>query len=1087
MDELITWFPRVPRKRKKFVEFEDGPIDWSKMASASGSTPKRFLDLPVETQKHAFTYLNHHDLINTLRVSSQFFALACAQLYRDLDFKLSNSDAHDGNSSGIQTAEALQTIIASDYNYGQYIKSFRLVMVDDISQTSAVMSRFLWDKAGFASKALNVSMLLLVKKAIMLESFFWDVPIELSGAVYQALQKIQGLRNLRLRLDVSLSLKLTIHPGPLPGTSGISNHPPPPPPNMSSSFPPLPSFGSSNQFGSLPGAKPRAAKKKKLMLRNFWTGNRELSGFKHLSNLSLLGISSLDYLEEISACMKSNTTTLKSLSLSLSYEMALKARKVSAAPPPAEDATSDEEDEELIDPGPPSNPMPVAPTTSEADVRKEKQAQETILARIFDMEQQHHESKRLERNLVQSSEKPEFQDALKLKNALQDVKAKAKKLWEVVPTEANEDAREAIELVHKATGEFLSGHLSEAKSMTVGNVEGSSSELMGGQSLPSVGSSTLPEGPTVVSNDLPPGPSLKEEASKMIQALQDQIPALGDGVQPPTGSSGMSKMIQALQEKFDVFTDVLQQPTGSSAGSMAISHALQQPAGPFSTETSEPSSQWLPLGSASGWGGEAPLHVPVFSNNEVPNPLPPLSSEVADSQGPVATSAGSTSLVNEHSNGEAAPLPVESVPLTATLIAHEPVDESLDIDMTHPDEDPNEVIPDQETISDDDDDDDENNGNAGVDLPSPRKRGRFEKSTEEVNADQPGSSASRTNATTSPVDVDPKKELMPEEAMQMWIRERHGYQLEEIKLYWIPMRAGILSRALDLAVLRRLSLLNCGPQDGFWMILAGFQSRHGSIGLKSIHTDNATKSFLKFLKTFGGLTELFMHERTKKIDPDSSYSHAKVGITEIRQQALRKHLKTLERLMIKNENDSSWDLDSITIMLLSSKGSNLLELAISLGAKQFHHLMQNLSALKNLQALHLLTVRGANGGGLSHLEYLNSIVDNLSHHPLLMRIKYISVDNILSHIHRRPVQMSRKFKQAKAKRQQEKLAREKGKGKGKMTEIDFASDASSETDFREDKELHDMYALKVKASMLNDPKEVEHIKIFQHEFRAGAF
>lgn len=161
------------------------------MASASGLTPKRFLDLPVETQKQAFTYvsstyfpptalhvlctkteqLSHPDLLKTLRVSSQFFALACAQLYRDLDFKLSNSDAHDGSSSGIQTAEALQTIIASDYNYGQYIKSFRLTMVDDNSQTSAVMSRFLWDRAGFASKALNVSLLLLVKKATMLESF----------------------------------------------------------------------------------------------------------------------------------------------------------------------------------------------------------------------------------------------------------------------------------------------------------------------------------------------------------------------------------------------------------------------------------------------------------------------------------------------------------------------------------------------------------------------------------------------------------------------------------------------------------------------------------------------------------------------------------------------------------------------------------------------------------------------------------------------------------------------------------------------------------------------------------------------------
>ncbi|KAI4218612.1 MAG: hypothetical protein L6R36_008861 [Xanthoria steineri] len=1054
------------------------------MASASGLTPKRFLDLPVETQKQAFTYLSHPDLLKTLRVSSQFFALACAQLYRDLDFKLSNSDAHDGSSSGIQTAEALQTIIASDYNYGQYIKSFRLTMVDDNSQTSAVMSRFLWDRAGFASKALNVSLLLLVKKATMLESFFWDVPIELSGAVYQALQKIQGLRNLRLRLDVSLSLKLTIHPGPLPGSSGISNHPPST--SMSSSFPPLPPFGSSSQFGNLPGSKPRAMKKKKLLSRNFWTGNRELSGFKHLGNLSLLGISSLDYLEEISACMKSNTTSLKSLSLSLSYEMALKARKVSAAPPPAEDATSDEDDEELIDPGPPSNPAPVVPTTTEADVRKEKQAQETILARIFDMEQQHHESKRLERNLVLSSDKPGFQNALKLKTAIQDVKAMAKKLWEVAPTEAGEDAREAIEMIHKATAEFLSGNPSGAKNSTGGNVDGTSGDVVAGQSLPSLGSSTLPDGSAIASDDLPPGPSLstKEEAAKVIQALQDQFLEFNDSVQQPTGSSGTSKVIQALQDKLGVFNDVLPHPPGSSAGLMSSISALQQPPGPPVTGTGEPYAQWPPLGSPSPWDSQGPLAGPLFSNHKIPNPLPPMPSETISAQEPVAASVGNTGLVSEQTGGETAPPSGDPIPLTATLISHEPMDESLDVDMTHPDEDPSEMIADQEIVSDEED---ENNDNAGVDLPSPRKRGRFEESTEAVNVDRPDSSASKTNATPSLLDVNPKKEQSPEEAMQMWIRERHGYQLEEIKLFWVPMRAGILSRALDLAVLRRITLLNCGSQDGFWMILAGFQSRQGSIGLKSIHTDNVSKSFLKFLKTFGGLTELFMHERTKKIDTDASSSHAKVGITEIRQHALRKHLRTLERLMMKNETDSSWDLDSITIVLLSNKGSNLLELAISLGAKQFHHLMQNLSALKNLQALQLLAVRGANGGGLSHLEYLNSIVDNLSHHPLLMRIKYISVDNILSHIHRRPVQMSRKFKQAKAKRQQERLAKDKGKGKGKMTETEFASDASSETDFREDKELHDLYALKVKASMLNDPKEVEHIKIFQHEFRAGAF
>ncbi|KAL8997797.1 MAG: hypothetical protein Q9169_003046, partial [Polycauliona sp. 2 TL-2023] len=1092
-----------PRKRKRHLEPPDGS---SEMASTSSTTSKRFLDLPLETQKNVFIYLSHQDLLRSLRVSSQFFALACAQLYRDLDFKLSNSDAHDGSSSGIQTAEALQTIIASDYNYGQYIKTFRLTMVDDNSQTSAVMSRFLWDRAGFASKALNVSLLLLVKKATMLESFFWDVPIELSGAVYQALQKIQGLRNLRLRLDVSLSLKLTIHPGPLPGSSGISNHPPPPPPNMSSSFPPLPSFGSSSQFGNIPGSKPRAIKKKKMLLRNFWTGNRELSGFKHLSNLSLLGISSLDYLEEISACMKSNTTTLKSLSLSLSYEMALKARKVSAAPPPADDATSDEEDEELIDPGPPSNPVPIVPTTTEADVRKEKQAQETILARIFDMEQQHHESKRLERNLVQSSEKPEFQKFQNQK--VQDLKTKAKKLLALGPTEISQDAREAIEMVHKATGEFLSGHPSEAKSSNVGNVEGTSDDLNAGPSLPSLASSTNPDGPTIVSNDLPaqPSSSTKEESQKvMLQALQEQFDVFNDVLQQPDGPSDTSKALQALQDKFDVYNQVLQHPVASSADPTAIKQALQQPPATSAPGTSEPYLHWPPLGTASAWDshGSSPeevlsqygLHHPMTNSagetTGIPSPhyglhhpIPNLSGETTSALEPVVTPAGNSSMVNEQNDGEATPLPVDPVPLTATLLSNEPMDESLDIDMSHPDEDPSEVIADQESVSDDED---EKNRNAEADLPSPRKRGRFEEPTEAANADKSTSSISPANATIGPVDVNEKKAQSPEEAMQMWIREKHGYQLEEIKLYWVPMRAGILSRALDLAVLRRITLLNCGSQEGFWMILKGFQSRQGTIGLKCIHTDHVSKRFLQFVKTFGGLTELFMHERVKKIDADTSSSHAKIGITEIRQQALRKHLRTLERLMIKNETDSSWDLDAITIMLLSSKGSNLQELAISLGAKQFHHLMQNLSALKNLQALHLLSVRGANGGGLSHLEYLNTIVDNLSHHPLLMRIKYISVDNILSHIHRRPIQMSKKFKQAKARRQQAKLTREKGKGKGKMTEIDFASDASSETDFPEDKDLHDMYALKVKASMLNDPKEVEHIKIFQHEFRAGAF
>ncbi|KAL8872709.1 MAG: hypothetical protein Q9174_001709 [Haloplaca sp. 1 TL-2023] len=137
------------------------------------SSKSPFLDLPLETQKH----LSHRDLLSNLTVSPHFFSLASAQLYRVVDFKLTNSDVGDDAGSSMRTAEALQTIVASDHNYGQYIKSFRMTMVDDNNQTTAVMSRFLWDKSNFASKILNTSLLLLIKKSTMLESFFATVII----------------------------------------------------------------------------------------------------------------------------------------------------------------------------------------------------------------------------------------------------------------------------------------------------------------------------------------------------------------------------------------------------------------------------------------------------------------------------------------------------------------------------------------------------------------------------------------------------------------------------------------------------------------------------------------------------------------------------------------------------------------------------------------------------------------------------------------------------------------------------------------------------------------------------------------------
>ncbi|KAL8761794.1 MAG: hypothetical protein Q9184_002117 [Pyrenodesmia sp. 2 TL-2023] len=1040
------------------------------------SGPTLLVHLPLETQKHIFTYLGHKDLLSNLTVSRHFFTLACAQLYRMLDFKLTNSDTTDEGGWSMRTAEALQTIVASDYDYGQHIKGFRITMVDDNTQSSLVMSRFLWDKAGFASKTLNTSLLLVLKKATALESFLWDVPIELSGAVYQALHRIVGLRQLRLRLDVSLfsNLKLILHAGPLPGSSGISNHPPPT--NMSSSFPSLPPLNTNNPFGTLPGPKARTIKKKRVGARNFWAGNRELSGFKQLHTLSLLGISSLDYLDEISGCLKSSTTTLKSLSLSLSYETAQKARKSSTAPPPVDDATSDEEeDEELVDtpapPPPATNPLPALPTRTEADVRKEKQAQEAILARIFDMEQHNNESKKLERNLLLPPAKQDYQAGFK--NVMRDIKAMAQKLHGLKDGGSGDPAiaREAIEMVHKATAQYLIKN--PTLMMKKSNLGKTTASGTGGgdaaeKSLPPFGSSSHsgllsspPNEPSSSKAAWTPDPTADQAGWDAYKALQHL-------------ATNKDIDIDSLLPLDEQYTAQSSKPFSPSPLPGSVDHPpAHTPSGVSSPGTTTPLGELDPsvltvpdhkdlaAAESSVWNDIAAPHIASGSNDD-------------------------PSLTKQQSGGKGPSLSAQPVALDPSSPTKEIVDDVGDVDMIHPDEDPTEIIEDQEMISDHEETRDVNAEESG--SLSPRKRVRFESSPNAESGDGSTSVATQGDEPVDREDTTSKQEQSHEEVMQAWIRETHGYQLEQVKLYWIPMRAGILSRALDLAVLRRITLLNCGSQDGFWMILAGFQARQGTIALTSIHTDNVSKSFLKFLKSFGGLTELFMHERSKKNQVEAaSAAQNKIGITEIRRHALRKHLKTLKRLMIKNEYDSSWDLDAVTIILLSTKGSNLVELAVSLGALPFHQLMQNFSSLKNLQALHLLVIRGAPEITLSHLEYLNSVVDNLSHHPG-MRLRHVAIENIISTIQRRSTATLRKFKQAKLKRYQLKLEREKGKGKEREGEMAYASDASSETDVPDDRDLHDLYAMKLKASTIVDIKDVEQqAKIFQNEFRAGAF
>ena len=148
------------------------------------------------------------------------------------------------------------------------------------------------------------------------------------------------------------------------------------------------------------------------------------------------------------------------------------------------------------------------------------------------------------------------------------------------------------------------------------------------------------------------------------------------------------------------------------------------------------------------------------------------------------------------------------------------------------------------------------------------------------------------------------------------------------------MVRSLLDRALDLTALHRITLLNVGPQAAFWTLMSNTHKKT-PLRLKKIYTDNVTIEFLAFVSEIDGLTEIFMLERTSKSKVESLAPKTTVGIEDIRKSVLRKHAKSLKKLMIKNENDYSWDINGKAIRLLTKKGRNLAELAICVDLKNF--------------------------------------------------------------------------------------------------------------------------------------------------------
>lgn len=641
-----------------------------------------------------------------------------------------------------------------------------------------------------------------------------------------------------------------------------------------------------------PAAKMKRAPKKTPGRYNYWANGRAFSGFKFLSNLALLGISNHDCLGEIAGCLRASSTTLKSLSLSLSDDLALKARKPSAQATSLDNASDtdpdgEDDEEQLIGTTlqPSTNP---GQTVNEADIRKEKLAQENILAKIFDLQTVAAQGRKLEKSVLRPSAPVPPKHLEDDNNMMADFKKMLRVFQESTSGNFNSEQKriEAQSIMKDLAEKYLEATKKSTKDGTKKTTAASSKF------------STAPK---------------HASASKSTLESDWHVPMHDGFPQNPTGLPPLPpESFLALQKQSTTIEPYM---SPYLTGFLPTAPSTDQ-SGVF-----EGSSQKIPpmFGTKAGFGGYGDLDHKNVSVLFDPNVVHKKKKQ--EEGGEVLENFDFDSfLQNDAPTYEL----FGNSEVPAANVAPQDLEDSMDIDMEHPDETTIEPSSDQEILAESDERD-----------TIPRKRARFTAADSKSPGAMHDLSATARSKMTSNINLGSSSGKTADEEMRDYIRATHGLQLEELSLYLIPLKASILARALDLNILKRITLLSVGSQDPFWILLGKLQNRSAHISFQSIHMDNVSIPFLEFLKTFEGLKELFLLERKILNDGDGGTTKTAVGITPIRKIALRKHIKSLKRMQMRNENDDSWDLDANFIRFLSTKGAGLVELAISLNMKHF--------------------------------------------------------------------------------------------------------------------------------------------------------
>ncbi|KXX78907.1 hypothetical protein MMYC01_204860 [Madurella mycetomatis] len=971
------------------------------MASSGTPEPRAshsmaFMDLPGEVQAEVIRHCPTRDLVRLSLVSKHFHKLAAAELYRHFRIVFPDEDNLQFDGPVDALAGGFDTFVTSDYNYAQHLKTLCL---DTLYMGDKAESAYRPYLASLSSgKFMNTLLCLILRRAKALESFKWNIRVELSRPVYNELHQIESLSHVHIRLQAGPSQFET--PLPLPySTSGSTTSLPPAHGVPISSLPPPPGFGppplpppfyvTTTTSTALPIPKPPRAKTlKKTPLPK---PPPTLSGFKKLKNLAVLDIDSLDIVPELKSCIRNSTGTLSKLKLSFSERLALLARSPSIDVDPEE---SDPEDD--------FQPLPPPPSGLQGDdvngparafrVQEEKKTQEAVLGRIFDTEPFPETKNRRTRETDKGKEKERKRERLAKSEEEFVVQMKtyvSKLMGEVNGTDDLTASQDVLDMIGRAAQKYLD----EAKLP-----KGNDQEISSGANASSSSTNQSPE-------------STGAEAS--TETIDSAVSLFSQ-----SESSGKAKAANK-----DVSPDDID---------------IEEPEGELSIDSQEPPIDDSPVNEPSAAPSE-----------ESSSGAARFAHEKAEYGRTLAGLAAQSAIYKEFSEK------LEEFAACASQLESE-------IQRLRARSSAAEIKSLMETES------------QTLSFSHSIHSAQREVSLLEAESEHAERMTTQTADANTPHAHD--------QHMGEYLRKTRGIALQSLSIYLVPVKASVLSRAIDLRALRRLTLLNVGIQNPIWALLHK-ENKEAPLPLRKIFTDNVTPIFLNFVSGLEELHELFMLEREIKYRPESFAPRTEVTIDQIRKIALRRHLLTLRRLMIKNLADTAWDVDEKMVVLLCRQGRKLEELACNMSVRAMHTFMQRLAGLASLRALHIIQFRNDDTCVWVMRETKRFLIDNISHYPFL-KLEWISIDD--DDRAERLVRVAPNPEKKKKDEKNGKTAADGSKGKQKpspmanmaMVEADMAGEDSESDD-------DDVRAQKIETFEGIPFCEVEGVRIFKKEIVAG--